>query len=69
MTGYKTKQQMADEFNLYRTTFVNQVIEHGIEFEHRTLISPAKQVEIYEKLGYPDAVKNSITKNNIFQQR
>jgi hypothetical protein len=68
MNGYKTKQQMAIEFNLYRTTFVNQVIEHGIEFEHRTLISPAKQVEIYDKLGYPDAVKSSLTKNNILKR-
>ena len=54
MSVYKTRQTMADEFGIDRITFVKEVQRHGIELEPRKLISPAKQEEIYDKMGRPD---------------
>jgi hypothetical protein len=54
MSVYKTRQTMANEFGIDRITFVKEVQSHGIELEPRKLISPAKQDEIYAKMGRPD---------------
>ncbi len=57
MSVYKTRQDMAREFDIDRVTFVKEVLRHGIELEPRKLISPAKQEEIYAKMGKPDGGK------------
>ena len=57
MSVYKTRQDMAREFNIDRVTFVKEVLRHGIELVPRKLISPAKQEEIYAKMGRPDCGK------------
>jgi hypothetical protein len=54
MSVYKTRQDMAREFDIDRVTFVNEVKYHQIPLEPRKLISPAKQEEIYAKMGKPD---------------
>jgi hypothetical protein len=54
MSVYKTRQDMAMEFGIDRLTFVKEVKDHEIELEPRKLISPAKQDEIYTKMGKPD---------------
>ena len=57
MSVYKTRQNMAREFGVDRVTFVKEVERHQIELEPRKLISPAKQDEIYAKMGRPDGGK------------
>jgi hypothetical protein len=57
MSVYKTRQDMAREFKIDRVTFVKEVQRHEIELESRKLISPAKQEEIYAKMGKPDGGK------------
>jgi hypothetical protein len=57
MSVYKTRQEMAEEFGIDRVTFVKEVQYHEVELEPRKLISPAKQDEIYAKMGKPDGNK------------
>ena len=54
MEQSKTRQQIADELKIHRTTLVRKCREAGIELPVRALIPPVLWKMIYRKLGYKE---------------
>lgn len=50
---YKTRDELAQEYDCCRKTFMKKCEIAGIEMPERGLIGILKQDEIYEKLGEP----------------
>jgi hypothetical protein len=68
----KTRQQMADEYHIHRTTFWRRLKGAGIELTDRKLIFPREQELIYEVFGPPAHlnflnVQHDETKSNKMQ--
>lgn len=53
MTHYKSRDEMAQEYGLHRTTFNRKLKDAGIVLPSG-LISPKHQEIIYNSLGMPD---------------
>lgn len=49
----KTRQQLADEYNVHRNTFTRRLKKVGIDLPDG-LVYPEEQERIYEKLGRPE---------------
>lgn len=52
MNHYKSRDEMAQEYGLHRTTFKRKLLKAGIELP-RGLISPKNQEIIYAFFGKP----------------
>ena len=54
MLKRKRKREMADEYEIDRSTFYRQLKRANIELEPGWFISVEKQIEIYNILGIPN---------------
>ena len=59
----KTQKEMADEYDIHRSTFIRKLKNLGVELP-KGLISPKLQEKIYEVLGKPEVQK---TKYRLFK--